>query len=252
MAHFVRHAPCPACGSRDNLGIYSDGSKWCFGCKYRERGDLSGIHLHDKRADDGNDASATGAVERAVAYHGSPEIAEPGLQWLGRFGITVQECLLWGIRWDPKYEQLVFHFHDEAGKLRCTQARNFNRDRAAKAKYYNVGNKEDSFQVYQSQSTEVSRRLGSLCITEDALSAIKVGRQVPAMPALGTSVSKARLIKIQRQGYQKVLVWLDRDKFKEAMEIADMCKWLGMSAKAIYSEKDPKEYDDEEIKSFLS
>lgn len=33
----IRHEPCPACGSRDNLGRFSDGHAWCFGCGYYER-----------------------------------------------------------------------------------------------------------------------------------------------------------------------------------------------------------------------
>ena len=31
---FVRHEPCPSCGSKDNLAVYEDGGKYCFGCKY--------------------------------------------------------------------------------------------------------------------------------------------------------------------------------------------------------------------------
>lgn len=36
---FVCKEPCPACGSRDNLGRYSDGHGHCFGCSYYEPGD---------------------------------------------------------------------------------------------------------------------------------------------------------------------------------------------------------------------
>lgn len=35
----LRHEPCPACGSRDNLGRYSDGHGYCFGCGHHEQGD---------------------------------------------------------------------------------------------------------------------------------------------------------------------------------------------------------------------
>jgi twinkle protein len=38
---FIRKEPCPSCGSRDNLGRYSDGHGHCYGCGYRERGDGS-------------------------------------------------------------------------------------------------------------------------------------------------------------------------------------------------------------------
>ena len=36
---FVRHEPCPSCGSRDNLARYSDGHAYCFGCDHYEPGD---------------------------------------------------------------------------------------------------------------------------------------------------------------------------------------------------------------------
>jgi len=36
---FVRHEPCPECGSRNNLARYADGHAHCFGCGHRERGD---------------------------------------------------------------------------------------------------------------------------------------------------------------------------------------------------------------------
>lgn len=36
MAAFVRHEPCPNCGSKDNLAIYADGSYFCFShCGYK-------------------------------------------------------------------------------------------------------------------------------------------------------------------------------------------------------------------------
>ena len=36
---FRRHESCPSCGSRDNLGRYSDGPGYCFGCGYYETGE---------------------------------------------------------------------------------------------------------------------------------------------------------------------------------------------------------------------
>ena len=32
---YVRKEPCPECGSKDNLAVYSDGHAFCFGCSYR-------------------------------------------------------------------------------------------------------------------------------------------------------------------------------------------------------------------------
>ena len=36
---FLRHEPCPKCGSKDNLGRYDDGHAYCFGCEYYEPGE---------------------------------------------------------------------------------------------------------------------------------------------------------------------------------------------------------------------
>lgn len=47
---FVRHEPCPACGSKDNLARYSDGHAVCFsgGCNHYERGDGQVISIQQK------------------------------------------------------------------------------------------------------------------------------------------------------------------------------------------------------------
>lgn len=36
---FVKHEPCPECGSSDALARYTDGHGYCFSCEYWERGD---------------------------------------------------------------------------------------------------------------------------------------------------------------------------------------------------------------------
>jgi twinkle protein len=36
---FVKHEPCPECGSKNNLARYSDGHGYCFGCEYWESGE---------------------------------------------------------------------------------------------------------------------------------------------------------------------------------------------------------------------
>ena len=37
MSHFVRHEPCPECGSKNNVGVYSNGYKECYtdDCDYK-------------------------------------------------------------------------------------------------------------------------------------------------------------------------------------------------------------------------
>ncbi len=35
-SEFLRHEPCPSCGSKDNLARYTDGHAYCFGCDHYE------------------------------------------------------------------------------------------------------------------------------------------------------------------------------------------------------------------------
>lgn len=49
MAAFVRHEPCPACGSRNNLARYADGSAHCFGCAHYEHGTGEVQHMEQER-----------------------------------------------------------------------------------------------------------------------------------------------------------------------------------------------------------
>lgn len=39
-ANFLHHAPCEDCGSSDALGVYDDGSTWCFSCGQFKRGNV--------------------------------------------------------------------------------------------------------------------------------------------------------------------------------------------------------------------
>ncbi len=43
---FVRHEPCPNCGSSDARSVYSDGHTWCFVCHDRTPGDGEIVHNH--------------------------------------------------------------------------------------------------------------------------------------------------------------------------------------------------------------
>jgi hypothetical protein len=237
MATFVKHEACPRCGSRDNLGRYSDGSAFCFGCHYTERagvapwiGERNG---QDEETDDGqrvvfpDDATST-LDERAVG-------------WLSNYHITVPEGLQVGFRWSPFWEQLLMPVYCD-GEVCCIQAKNFNPKRASKAKYYNVGDKSNHTTIYGTGEC--------LVLTEDIVSSLKVGRTTASMPLLGTHIARNRLAAL-KQVYQRLVVWLDEDKWREARQIADAAKLLGFEAISILTPIDPKEYSDDAIRRFL-
>jgi hypothetical protein len=47
--------------------------------------------------------------------------------------------------------------------------------------------------------------------------------------------------------FERVGIWLDRDKAREAAKTAFRAISIGLPVFTIYSEKDPKEYSDKEI-----
>lgn len=83
------------------------------------------------------------------------------------------------------------------------------------------------------------------------VSAARIARQSDAMPCLGSHLPVKKIVALNRL-YESLVVWLDYDKFKEAMDIANKAKWIGMDARVVQTEKDPKEYSDEDIANYLS
>ena len=45
-SEFVRHIPCPNCGSSDANSVYSDGHTYCFVCHTRKAGMMDFTHSH--------------------------------------------------------------------------------------------------------------------------------------------------------------------------------------------------------------
>lgn len=234
MARFIKHTSCPRCGSRDNLGEYDDGSAYCFGCGfYRSRNQIP-EHFRQGEPDDESVVTLPSDYTTDFPVHAA--------RWLTKDGITIEEVLQAGIGYSPSYNQVLFPYENEEGKLTLIQARNFN---PGKPKYFNKGSNHGVLHL-------IGNRGHSVVITEDALSAIKVARQMDACPALGTNFQADKIYRLIKKGYTQLIVWLDRDKWREAREIADKAKWAGLSAKTMFSELDPKVYTDEQIKEFLT
>lgn len=249
MAKFLKHESCPSCGSRDNLARYSDGSAWCFGCHYRERGDRSPfVGERDRQTETSTNRNGGDDGTLLVLPDDATNIlGEPAVHWLSLYGISVESSLRAGFKWSPFWEQLLMPFYDSDGNLCCIQAKNFNPKRASKAKYYNTGEKSESRTIYGVDG----RDSGVLVLTEDAVSALKVSAVADAKPLLGTSIPREQIAAFKGP-YKRLVVWLDADKWREGRDIADASKFLGLSTMTILTDKDPKEYDLETIKGLLA
>jgi len=245
---FLHHEPCPQCGSRDNLGVWSDGHKWCFGCNYYEPGGVESIRSRMEQQSDRT--SIRTGVSLPSDY--TTSIPKQGRDWLKKYYLTDKEIYDNRIGWSQtgwfltKKEQqiaplLILPVFGDS-QLLMWQGRNFG---TVGPKYLTFGNKA----VYD--VVRGSRGISdSICITEDKVSAIKVGRYVDSMPAYGSFLNMEQLIHLSK-GYDNLLIWLDHDKLKESHRLAKRAGFMFKNVRVIDSHYDPKDYMDDEIKEYL-
>ena len=102
MSEFLRHEPCPNCGSRDNLARYTDGHAFCFGCQHYEHGDDS-----------------VGYTQRNMETHKMSALIDYEVAPLQRRGIREETCKKWdyGVgTYDGRAVQ-VANYRDDTGIL---------------------------------------------------------------------------------------------------------------------------------------
>ncbi|CDK30087.1 putative DNA primase [Burkholderia phage AMP1] len=87
-----------------------------------------------------------------------------------------------------------------------------------------------------------------LVLTEDVLSAFRVGQVTEAWSLLGTNLTDAVLVRIFERG-GKVRVWLDPDAAgrKASRTIINRLTACGVDASAIHTQRDPKLYSRRDI-----
>lgn len=230
MSKFIRHIPCPKCGSKDNCGEYSD-HFWCFGCKYHKfKDDLESLRNRIKARNDFKD------VLQVLDIEVDSDIPKEAMQWILKYGITPQEILDNNIGWNSEGQLLVLLKTPE-----YWQARTFG---GHKIKYNSNGVKP--LTIYGNGSTLV-------CV-EDILSAIKISRLSPefcALPLLGSSLPDTWIPELQAR-FNSVVIWLDRDKAINAIKISRNLKQRGINSSVVVSPLDPKEYSTIDIKKYLT
>lgn len=112
---------------------------------------------------------------------------------------------------------------------------------------------------YTSDFTPNLLNMDSLTIVEDIFSALKISRFVSAYCLFGSSMSSTLMRTIDDlQAFYieriKVNVWLDKDSagIKGSNKIVKTLQNFGINVKQIFTDKDPKECTEEEIKKVLA
>lgn len=249
---FKHHEPCPACRERgadrkgNNLGRYFSGSAYCFACGYSESSRLS---PYVQRAERRTEVQGVRVPEDCSTSYG-----QSAIEWVSKYGISVEELIKRDVLWSDKWQQLIFTFYDESRNLLIWQGRNFIPELAKKRKYYSQGDINNVLPIYTSNlrvgdapGNDSSKKLHRLIIVEDCISAIKIARWCDCMPVLGSTLSLSKITRL-RPFYDVLEVFLDGNMFHKAQTAASNAKMLGFEARAIYHDLDPKEIEEDELR----
>ena len=186
-SEFLRHEPCPSCGSRNNLARYDDGHGFCFGCNYYEPGD-------------GSDYQPSSKQRMTFMLRGSPEP-------LPKRRISEEVCKKYRVHREA--DRLFFHYFTRDGiccgaKIR-TKEKTFSWD----------GQNTDHTLFGQHLFPSHGKRV---VITEGELDALSCQEAMPGWPMVSIpDGAKAAKRAIQRQlewlqGYDEIVLFFDNDE----------------------------------------
>lgn len=176
----------------------------------------------------------------------SGKIPAEGILWLAKAGLSQQRAASNDIYWSDKIKRVVIPVYSK-GKLVYWQARRVLNEPTAK--YINPAIDRSEI-LYKVLPTTCEINTTRLVVTEDIMSAIRVGRHLPTYSLMGTKTSSAQLSSIVK--YSRVSIWLDPDKAGEegAAKLRKAAS-LFTSVDIINSKADPKCLSDREIRSIL-
>ncbi|CAB4241335.1 putative DnaG-like primase [uncultured Caudovirales phage] len=224
MAYFLYHTACGDCGSRDNLGHYSDGSTYCFGCGASTattniRGKLNKEKKQDKLVQLPNDFSL--------------DVPQKFIDWLSKYGNYSDYQRYVG--YSEFYDRAIFPYKTKQGLLFGWQGRSLE---DKNKKWLSIGKLTDNPMVYGNGD--------KLVLVEDVISAIKISKFTSCMVLFGTNISLNH-VKTALEAKKQVVIWLDKDKRNKSIRDASRLRGFGLSVGVVFSEKDPKELTNSEI-----
>jgi hypothetical protein len=243
-SYLIEHLACPQCikqgrdNGRDNLGVYSDGHCFCFSCSYHINGNR--LTAYQSNTQTTHDNPIKTLYLPSDADTSLPTYTRDWLQQYEFDQATITSNL---ILWSPKTERLIFPYFIK-GELVGYQARCFNKDEKEKRKWFSQG-KLDSFIYTRGNESN------TLILVESIISTIKVSHYTQCSPIFGSIISLQRFITISHF-WPNVVIWLDPDKRKEAVQQGEKARSVISNVSIILSDKKPKDHSYEDIRYILN
>lgn len=162
--------------------------------------------------------------------------------------LTNSEMYNYGIGWSNYFGRVVLPIYSVSHELMAYQLRKVD-NRIKGPKYLTFKNREIQNGIYFRSNYYPDHMVTSMdiiCIVEDIVSAIKVGRVCSGIALLGSPPNLPHIAQyLGNSG--KVVVWLDRDKLKTAVRYIDTLNLLGYNAQMVLTQQDPKSYETDRI-----
>jgi hypothetical protein len=276
MANCVEHTRCPACAkhgqdrSGNNLGVYDDGSTFCFRCRYYTPAVNCGINApRTQRQEETGIGSAGSDREPKIANRCTlpkdsiglldPNTPLSALDWIWKYDLTVKEIsdnlLLFsekGVFLQKKQEQtgslVIFPVYCD-GDLMFWTGRNLSYAGTG-TKWVIQGKKADMIYAVYPEVWYSKANQTACCVCEDIISTIKLGRIIPTYTLFGTSISNT-LLKYLSLNYNELLIYLDYDAVDIMLKLADKVRPYFDKVRVIISSNDPKLYSTEELREII-
>lgn len=237
----VTKTQCPECAKRgkdnhkDNLAIFDSGAVYCFSCGY-----------HQKQPIKYKPTIETNKII-TLPWDITYKLQNNVLQYLNSFYLTKQEIKENSIFWSNSTERVCFPIFSKDKHLLAWQGRYLGND-SRKPKWFSQGNLKDILHVIK------PKRHSNLVLTEDIISAIRVGSQEDfcASPLFGSNISIQQFHRYDISLCpNKIFLWLDKDKEFESHKFTNKARQLRIPCVTIVTDRDPKTYTHMEIKRIL-
>ena len=239
------------CGPGNTLTLRHDEkglSAWCFRCNDKGWHPPAPVPLAVRLERLKVQANADAAIQRSVALP-TPQVREwvewplKYRLWLLKAGLSRADLPVLGAYYHPPSDRAVVPVLARSGGLLFWQAR---AEGGRQPKYLAPDVPKDRVLAQYGSANEVT-------LTEDLLSAYKVGSVGEGWSLLGTSISKTVLSALVERNC-RVNVWLDPDPpgQKAAKKVLASLRAVGLEARNVISSKDPKLIHRQQIKELLS
>ena len=236
--------------SRDLLVSHGEQgySGWCFRCGkvgFEPHGYSNLARLEELR-NLNLQAEETQSNELPTDF--TTDIPNKQAVWLYKAGISLHRAAHCGIGWSDVLQRIVIPIFDTTGRLRYWQARAVMPGQTPKYTNPPVSKTDLLYRVCPSDERCGKSRV---VVTEDILSAIRIGKHIPAMSIMGTKTSDSQAAQLSE--FEEVTYWLDPDKAGREGAIAGTRKLaLVTTTSIVESPVDPKHLSDREIREYLN